>query len=148
MNSLYKLASIIAILLIVGLIIISLILSNSVTNIGGFQKTVLIVAIIFLIFNLVIISLGLNYSKKKNWPPMVPNCPDYWVSDGSGENATCKNVKDLGVCKPAEGDDHLIMNFNKAPFLGGDGNCAKYTWANNCKVAWDGITYGVSNPCV
>ena len=39
------------------------------------------------------------------------------------------------------------MNFDQAPFNGTDGNCAKFKWANKCGLTWDGITYGVSNPC-
>ena len=39
------------------------------------------------------------------------------------------------------------MNFNNAPYTGTTGACAKYNWANNCGVSWDGITYGVNNPC-
>ena len=148
MNSFYKLILIIALLLIIGLVIVSLVLDNSRTTIGGFQKTILVIAIVILILNLVLISLGLHYTKKESWPPIIPSCPDYWVSDMSGNNMRCTNVKDLGVCSPSGEDEHLIMDFNKAPFVGVNGNCAKYTWANNCKVAWDGITYGVNNPCV
>ena len=44
-------------------------------------------------------------------------------------------------------DDKKTMNFNQAPFNGTNGDCAKYKWANRCKLSWDGITYGVSNPC-
>jgi len=141
----YKLILIISIVLIIFIIIISLILKSK--SMGSFQKIILIIAIIILLINLVIIALALHNSKNKNWPPLVPNCPDYWISDGSGNNITCINKKDLGVCKPQTGDKHLMMDFNKPPFTGANGNCAKYTWANNCKVAWDGLTYGVNNPC-
>ena len=113
----------------------------------GFQKIVLYSAIIILIISLVIIGIALSYAKdKKQWPPIVPDCPDYWTIDGSGNNATCLNVKDLGTCRPNRGR-HLSMNFNNAPFTGADEMCAKYTWANRCNVSWDGITYGTNNPC-
>ena len=141
----YKLILIISIVLIIFLIIISLLLKSK--SMGSFQKIILIIAIIILLINLVIIALALHNSKNKNWPPLVPNCPDYWIIDGSGNNITCINKKDLGVCKPPSGQQHLTMKFNTAPFTGANGNCAKYTWANNCKVAWDGLTYGASNPC-
>jgi hypothetical protein len=39
------------------------------------------------------------------------------------------------------------MNFNQAPFSGSNGSCSKYNWATSCKVTWDGITSGISNPC-
>jgi hypothetical protein len=113
----------------------------------GFQKFVLFTAIIVLIIALIFIGIALSYSNDVTWPPMVPQCPDYWLSDGSGNNSTCINVKDLGTCKPQNGDKHLVMNFNGPAFTGSNGACAKYTWANNCDVSWDGITYGVNNPC-
>jgi amino acid transporter len=141
----YKFILIISVVLIVFFIIINVVLKSK--SIGSFQKFILLIAIIILLVNLVIIALALYNSKNKNWPPMVPNCPDYWVSEGSGNKVTCINEKDLGVCQPQTGDKHLIMDFNKSPFIGAGGNCAKYTWANNCKVAWDGLTYGVNNPC-
>jgi hypothetical protein len=78
---------------------------------------------------------------------MTPQCPDYWSMDGSGNNAICTNIKDLGTCPASSGNKHLTMNFNNAAFTGSQGNCNKYRWANNCGISWDGITYGVSNPC-
>jgi len=117
-------------------------------GIGNFQKIVLYAAIIILIIALVIIGIALSVSKNKvKWPPIVPECPDWWASDGSGNNSTCINIKDLGVCPPPTGQPHQIMNFNTQTYTGSNGKCAKYTWANNCKVSWDGITYGVENPC-
>ena len=114
----------------------------------GFQKIVLYSAIIILLISLVIIGIALSYAKdSQEWPPVVPDCPDFWVIDGSGNNATCLNVKDLGTCKATGGTKHLTMNFNEAPFTGSDEMCAKYTWAKRCDVSWDGITYGVENPC-
>jgi hypothetical protein len=66
----------------------------------------------------------------------------------SGNGERCVNVKDLGTCNGSVATgEHLIMNFSVAPYIGSDGNCAKYNWANSCGIAWDGITYGVPNPC-
>lgn len=113
----------------------------------GFQKFVLFSAIIILIIALVFIGIALRYSVDQNWPPMTPECPDYWMIDGSGNNATCVNVKDLGSCPAQSGHKHLTMNFNGSAFTGSNELCAKYTWAKNCGVSWDGITYGVDNPC-
>lgn len=114
----------------------------------GFQKIVLYSAIIILIITLVIIGVTLSYAKdNKVWPPIVPECPDYWVVDGSGNNTTCINVKDLGTCQATGDNKHLTMNFNNSPFTGSNGTCSKYTWAKKCGISWDGITYGVSNPC-
>ena len=113
----------------------------------SFQKIVLFVAIIILIIALVFIGIALTYSTDTTWPPMTPECPDYWTIDGSGNNANCINVKDLGTCSPQSGSQHLTMNFNGPAFTGSNGACAKYTWATKCGVTWDGITYGVNNPC-
>ena len=113
----------------------------------GFQKFILFAAIIILIIALIVIGIALSYSTDTTWPPMTPDCPDWWISDGSGNLATCTNVKDLGTCPPQSGQKHLIMNFNGPAFTGSNGTCAKYTWAKKCGVSWDGITYGVNNPC-
>jgi hypothetical protein len=115
----------------------------------GFQKIVLYSAIIILIIILVLIGIALSYSKNETWPPMVPSCPDWWIVDGSGNNATCVDVKDLAndMCRGNSKDVHLKKNFNTAQYSGSNGNCSKYNWANSCGVSWDGITYGVTNPC-
>jgi hypothetical protein len=114
---------------------------------ASFQKIVVIAAIVILIIALAIIGIALKKSVNNDWPPIIPDCPDYWIGDGSGNNASCINVKDLGVCTPQSGQKHLTMNFNNTPFNGSNSNCAKYTWANACKISWDGITYGINNPC-
>jgi hypothetical protein len=113
----------------------------------SFQKFVLFAAIIILIIALVFIGVSLAYSKDNQWPPMTPQCPDYWLVDGSGNNATCINVKDLGTCPANAGDRYLKMNFNTPAYTGSNGLCAKYTWAKRCGVSWDGVTYGINNPC-
>jgi hypothetical protein len=113
-----------------------------------FQKMILYSSIIILIIVLIIIGMVLNTSRYGGtWPPVVPDCPDYWILDGSGNNAKCINEKDLGSCPPQNGSKHLIMDFNVQPFTGSDGICHKYKWAKKCNVSWDGITYGVENPC-
>jgi hypothetical protein len=111
----------------------------------AFQRIVLIIAIVILIFTLLFIGVKLNQQKMGNWPPIIGDCPDYWV-DVSGNGARCVNTKDLGTCKSSSGK-HLNMDFTTSQFTGSNGLCAKYTWANNCGVSWDGITYGVNNPC-
>jgi hypothetical protein len=113
----------------------------------AFQKIILFGAIIILIIALVFIGVSLSHAKDQQWPPMTPECPDYWVMDGSGNNASCINVKNLGTCPAQSGQKHLTMDFNGSAFTGSNEMCAKYTWAKNCGVSWDGITYGVNNPC-
>jgi len=143
MKSFYKLILIIAVILIISLVIITVFLKKM----GSFQKIITIIAVIILTINLVVVAIALDNAKNVNWPTLVPSCPDYWLSDGSGNNLTCINIRNLGTCQPKSGDKYLKMNFNNPPFTGANGTCAKYTWANNCKIAWDGLTYGVNNPC-
>ena len=115
----------------------------------SFQIVVLIIAVIILIVALAFIGVSLKNSQKNAaWPPLVPDCPDYWTIDGS-INPICVNVKNLGTCpKPINSTSHfLTMDFNQAPYTGSNSTCAKYTWATGCNLAWDGITYGVPNPC-
>jgi len=114
----------------------------------GFQKFVLITAIVILIIALVLIGMALSSSKNNvTWPPMVPQCPDFWAVDGSGNNATCINVKDLGTFEPSNQEKHQTMNFNTDTFTGSEGACNKYKWATSYNLSWDGITYGVTSPC-
>ena len=115
----------------------------------SFQKAVLTIAIVFLILFLVLIGVGLsNSSSEAVWPPIVGNCPDYWV-DLSGNGSECFNSHHLGTCSQyiPTSDDKKTMNFNQDPYNGPDGACAKFKWASKCGLTWDGITYGVSNPC-
>ena len=112
-----------------------------------FQKMVLTAAIVILIIMLVIIGMSLSKaSYEDTWPPIVGDCPDYWV-DMSGNGEACLNSHSLGRCNvPTEGENGT-MNFNQSPFTGDNGTCSKYNWATGCKVTWDGITSGISNPC-
>ena len=110
----------------------------------SFQKFILFAAIIMLIIALVFIGISLSYSTDTAWPPITPECPDYWTMDAS---AKCVNIKDLGKCRPQGRKKHLTMNFNAPAFTGSNELCSKYRWAKKCGVSWDGITYGVNNPC-
>jgi len=121
---------------------------------GTFQKLCLIIAIIILIIVLLFIAISIK-TRKEQWPPVIGDCPDYWI-DLSGNGKRCLNVKDLGntniksvsrVSSVPNVADHMMMDFSIPPFTGTGGLCSKYTWAQNNNVTWDGITYGVSNPC-
>lgn len=97
-----------------------------------FQKTVSIVAVIMLIISLCFIGLAL-YRQKYNpeYPPVVPNCPDYWDASGN----LCVNYHNLGN-EQCFGD----MDFTTAQWSGSQGLCSKYRWAKSCNLTWDGIT--------
>lgn len=113
----------------------------------SFQKILLALAIIGLIILLVIIGLSLSKSSSKMvWPPVVGSCPDYWI-DLKGNGEACYNAKSLGKCNLPSTAQKNTMNFNVSPFNAENGTCSKYTWATRCGVTWDGITYGVNNPC-
>ncbi len=113
----------------------------------NFQKIVITVAIIVLLILLIIIGIALSKGAYgETWPPVVGDCPDFWV-DMSGNGEQCLNTHSLGTCNISTKDNPNTMNFNKSPFTGNDGTCAKYKWATQCKVVWDGITSGVQNPC-
>ena len=113
-----------------------------------FQKTVVIIAIIVLLICLVAIGIALAYSKVNSYPDNPPTCPDYWtVDDSDPDKIRCMNVQNLGKCPAPAGSSYLTLDVGSAPYTGSRGNCAKYTWATNCEIAWDGITYGAPNPC-
>lgn len=110
---------------------------------ASFQKIVLTVAIIVLILVLIFIGVSLTFASPDVWPPLVAQCPDYWTmtTDGSGNNPICINDKNLGTC------NLKTMNFNQPQFTGSNGVCNKYLWTQKCGVSWDGLSYGVPNPC-
>lgn len=121
-----------------------------------FKTIVLFSALILLIVILILIGVSLSYSKTSTWPPMVPKCPDFWVAS--------KNENDETVCTDVNGlldVDHLpstctrldqgrsgdVYTFKTNVFMN---DCARHKWAaNECRVAWDGISYGygVKTPC-
>ena len=119
--------------------------NTSYVGIGSFQKTTILITLAILLIIFIFIAGSLVYAPNndKN-APIIAQCPDFWEIEGTGTSSTCINVQDLGTCSAAAGDEHLTLDFNSGNFTD---NCAKYTWANNCNVAWDGLTYGVENPC-
>ncbi len=112
---------------------------------GGFQKITLLIAFIILLIIFLFIGSTLAYATKSGaLPPDIPQCPDYWEIESTATGSQCVNVQNLGTCPSASGDANLSIDFSSGNFTD---NCAKYTWANNCNVAWDGLTYGTENPC-
>ena len=73
-----------------------------------FQKLILTIAIISLIVILVVIGIALSKANAKTiWPPIVSECPDYWI-DMSGNGEACLNIHNLNY--------YLNNNF-KYPYL-------------------------------
>jgi hypothetical protein len=128
----------------------------------NFQKwTIVIFTIIFVI---ILIYLGMNINKPDTsilWPPITANCPDYWA-DVNGDGTSCVGTKDSntgswssfnGLTPITTASDPIapfvstVPNFTTGSYIGSNSLCSKYTWATTNGVAWDGITYGVTNPC-
>jgi hypothetical protein len=105
-----------------------------------FQSTVMTVAIIFLIVSLCFIGLALyNQKYKSEFPPVIPNCPDYWDMSGN-----------MCISHPKVGDRvsscTAPMDFTLPTWAGAGGKCAKYRWAKQCNLTWDGIT-NIADTC-
>ena len=120
----------------------------------GFQKAVVAAGVILLIISLVFIGVIMKQAaQSEEWPPILGDCPDYWVDLGK-DGSACYNEKKLGSCNIPTSDDKKTMDFTKDAFTGDDGACNKKRWAQKCSknaeigpIAWDGITYGVEDPC-
>ena len=104
----------------------------------SFQKITVIIALVMLIICLIFVGVSLYNSKyHSEYPPVVGNCPDYWIDN----NGVCDNVKSLGDCTKTSKD------FSGDRWQGDKGLCNKYNWANNCQLTWDGITNATEDPC-
>jgi hypothetical protein len=137
---------------------------------NNFQTLVFTTTMFSLLVALTVTAIILyNKKSNMTYPPIVDNCPDYWFSsyyniDGSGnaipdgskcsnttygccpDNSTpktdetgstcpvaqCYNVQKLGT----QGTDTCKSKMDFSAYS----TCDKQTWANNCKITWDGIT--------
>jgi hypothetical protein len=108
------------------------------------QSIILTLAIAILLIILIVIGINISMSQNKQvWPPVTGDCPDYWIDQGKGGSQCAVNAKrdNIGLATSP-------MDFSLPVYSGSNGSCIKYTWANTNKVSWDGITYGVPNPCI
>jgi len=133
-------------------VLILLFLYNTNVPIAQYQKITITVAVIIFVIVMIIYFMAIR-NNRKSWYPTVSDCPDYWEAVANGEDDAstakkCTNTKDLGTCPASGTDEHLTMDFGLDEFSGNGGNCNKYNWATSCNVMWDGITYGVTNPCL
>jgi hypothetical protein len=124
---------------------------------ASFQQIVLTIAVIILVIILLVIGyLLIKTPSSETWPPVIGQCPDYWI-DFSGNGANCVNVQSLGDCSgngnincpnainntPSNG-----MNFTTSSFTNTQtGSCSKYNWAMSNGITWDGVWPGFPNPC-
>ena len=97
-----------------------------------FQKVVVTIAIVLLVLALIAFGVVL-YNQKYNqqFPPVVADCPDYWID----MNGTCFNSKNLGKESCSK-----KIDFTKGPWAGDNGDCLKQKWAKACDLTWDGVT--------
>lgn len=108
----------------------------------SFQSITMIVAIVILILCLIFIGVSLYKSKyNTQYPPVVADCPDYWLDLSDGDGSKCVNEKNLGSSKC-----NKTMNFSNSFWVGDNGLCSKYKWAKKCNLTWDGVT-NASDPC-
>lgn len=110
---------------------------------SSFQKTITIVTFIVLIICLLTIGATIQSSSTSAWPPIYPECPDYFdVVSSTSSGAVCRNAKKLG-----NESCYGITDFTTSEYSGTSGLCNKNKWATTCNISWDGITYGAENPC-
>jgi hypothetical protein len=75
-----------------------------------FQKTVLTISIVVLIFSLIILGLFLAKSLfEDSYPPVISDCPDYWdVSYNVNDEVVCKNTSTIN-----NGRDKMMIFYVK-----------------------------------
>lgn len=114
--------------------------------ISNFQSIVLITAIVIFIICMIFIGTVLYKNKYSTiYPPITPECPDYWLNEPDVNNPSskinldskqlCYNVKNLGNASCDK-----TMDFTADYWQGSEGNCRKFKWAKDCDLTWDGIT--------
>ena len=123
----------------------------------SFQKNVIMVAIILLIVSLIFIGAMLyNSEYNARFPPVTGTCPDYWVDVGADPNGNKKGMthciapghalKDGKTITPPIYGYGLDTPECKSKWvlpndpLDKSTTCEYKTWADKCKVSWDGVT--------
>jgi len=111
-------------------------------ELGGFQKTVLLVAIGILSISLFGIAVLLMKEKRKKvFPNEIPECPDYYQTLDSGcslllpFNKVSTKSEDPGGCA----NPGKIFR-TQAKYTGANGRKEKCKWAKRCGLAWDGVS--------
>ena len=104
----------------------------------GFQKTVLIIALVILTIAIIFIStvISKNESNKK-WPPEVGTCPPYYVVSTENGEVKCKRDPNAPRIGEAVGSCNML-NLKQGDTIISDKQ--KCEWANSCKIQWDGIS--------
>lgn len=111
-----------------------------------FQKTVLTISVIVLIFSLIILGIFLAKSLfEDSYPPVISDCPDYWdVTYNENDEVVCKNTstinKGRGDVPGGECNDYPVNTFLASGSQNEDILCEKYKWSKKCDITWDGVT--------
>ncbi len=116
--------------ILIGVSIVVFMFQN--TKEWDFNRIVIVTAICLLLFMLVLIGYLVHKSKYElKWPPVIPDCPDYWELE-DGKCVPNRKGTNVGTCnKPIRVPEHL-----KGP----SGIRKKAEWANSCGIVWDGVT--------
>ena len=116
-----------------------------------FQKTTLFVASVILIISLIILGFIIrNTLANQEFPPIKNECPDYWdVSHNitTGKLNCVNRLKNNNVNNCTNNNDTECNNFYTINWETRAGSqieedivCAKYQWAKQKGLSWDGIT--------
>lgn len=111
-----------------------------------FQKTVLTISVIVLIFSLIILGIFLAKSLlEDSYPPVISDCPDYWdVTYNENDQVVCINTstinKGRGDVPGGECNDYPVNTFLASGSQNEDILCEKYKWSKKCDITWDGVT--------
>jgi len=102
----------------------------------NFNIVITLIALIILIVFLIVVGIMFYLNQfKKTFPPVIADCPDYWLAKSENDILQCVNVNNTG-----NNNCPKSMNFSKSEFQGSKGLCRKYKWAKGCDVSWDGIS--------
>jgi len=120
-----------------------------------FQTIVIIILAILLVITLIAFYyIASSHGNNSAYPPSIPVCPDYYyqTSESSDGTISCKAMPTMVSALSNAGitsDTCVNPNFTTDYYTGTNANCLKYTWYTGCNSipAWEGITYGVNNPC-
>lgn len=118
----------------------------------GFQKNVLIIALVILSITIIVLASFISgKEKEKEWPPEVSTCPPYFDISQNGNNIQCSTFSD-GV-EPGVSLLGTDITFKDAA-NGTNNNCKKFIvqteagakmsaedkcdYSEKCKINWEG----------
>ena len=116
-----------------------------------FHWIAIAVAAVVLLITLIFIGILMTSGNKtaKLYPPLANSCPDYWLSDASGNCIvpTTKNVKNTPNISITSGNtrgydsEAGTIDFKSAGWTQGTTSaiCGQQKWCNTMGVTWDGV---------